>query len=142
MEIGRVAGRFINNSIDSTKSHVVQDSFEKQLQSAIANKDEKKLKEACKEFESIMLNMMYKQMRAAIPKSDLIPSDPGRDIFESMLDEKLVEEASKGGGIGLADIMYKQLSRSLINQKPEKNTVSTLEYEVDISPDKGESPGE
>lgn len=113
MEIGGIAQRFINNSIESTKSGVVQDSFEKQLQSAIENKDDKKLKEACREFESIMLDMMYRQMKATVPKSDLIPSDAGREVFESMLDEKLVEEASKGSSIGLADIMYKQLRRNI-----------------------------
>lgn len=141
MEIGRITQGFTNNAIESTKSSVVQDSFEKKLQDAIANKDEKQLKAACKEFESIMLSMMYKQMRSAIPRSDLIPSDAGRDIFESMLDEALMEEASKGKGVGLADVLYKQLSRSLAGQKPENIEDNNPKDELEIRSIEGESSG-
>ncbi len=149
MEISGITRGFVNNSIESAKSNAVQDDFERMLQDAIANKDEKRLKEACKEFEGIMLSMMFKQMRNTIPKSDLIPSDAGRDIFESMLDEALMEEASKGRGIGLADVLYKQLSRNLAAQKPENLAGQESENiegnsskdEIDITSVKGESSG-
>jgi len=142
MEIGRIAQTYVNNSIETTKGTVVQDSFEKRLQDAVANRDEQQLKEACKEFESIMLSMMYKQMKSAIPKSDLIPSDAGRDIFESMLDEALMEEASKGRGVGLADVLYKQLSRNLTSQRPENTEANNPEGEAEIMSVEGESSGE
>ncbi|MCX7749082.1 MAG: rod-binding protein [Clostridia bacterium] len=102
-----------NNSFENAKNTVSEDKFEKVLQSAFDKKDEKQLKKACQEFEGIILNMMYKQMKAAIPKSDLIPSDTGKDIFSTMLDEKLMEEAAKSNRVGMADALYKQLSKRL-----------------------------
>ncbi|HHW00847.1 MAG TPA: flagellar biosynthesis protein FlgJ [Clostridiaceae bacterium] len=145
MEIGRISQGLINNtinSVESVKSSVEQDSFEKKLQDAIDNNNEEQLKAACKEFEGIMLSMIYKQMKSAIPKSDLIPSDAGRDIFESMLDEALMEEASNGRGVGLADVLYKQLSRNLSGQLPENNEGSNSGDTAEIMSVEGESSGE
>lgn len=88
-------------------------SFEKRLVKAMDEKDKEELKEVCQEFESIMLNMMFKEMRATVMKSDLIPEDAGTEIFQSMLDEQYVEKASESGGIGLGDMLYKQLSKKL-----------------------------
>jgi Rod binding domain-containing protein len=42
--------------------------------------------------------------------------------MQSMLDDELVEAASKRGSLGLADIMYKQLSREMGAEK--KTTAS------------------
>lgn len=100
-------------SVSSSKAKAADSSFEKHLENAMNKNDEQDLKKVCKEFEGILINMMYKQMRASVPKSDLLPGDIGRDVFESMLDEKVTEEVSKGRGIGLADVLYKQLSKQL-----------------------------
>jgi flagellar protein FlgJ len=114
MDVGRINGSIISNTIiQSEKSKIADDSFEKRLETAMAKNDGQEMKKACKEFESIFLSMLYKQMKASIPKSELFPKDAGTDMFESMLDEKLVEEAAKGRGIGLADTLYKQLSSQL-----------------------------
>jgi len=88
-------------------------SFEQRLVKALDEKNDEELKKACQDFESIVLNIMFKQMRATVMKSDLVPEDAGTEIFQSMLDEKYVEEATKSGGIGLGDMLYKQLSKKL-----------------------------
>ncbi len=98
-------------SSQAAAQQVSDNSFEKLLQQAVDNRDEKELKEACKQFEGIMLNMMYKSMKATIIKSDLVEEDAGTELFQSMLDEELVDEASQTGTLGLADALYKQLSR-------------------------------
>ena len=116
---------------NARKSKAADSSFEKHLEKAYGEKDEQQLKKVCKEFESIMLNMMYKQMRASVPKTDLLPSDMGRDVFESMLDEKLTEEASKGNGIGLADVLFKQLSKQTKNQYKTAGAGESLPVEED-----------
>ena len=113
MNINGIGNESFVNILKSTEAKVSGDSFEKRLQNAFNNKDEKELMEACKEFEGILLNIVYKQMKATVPKSNLVPSDYGRDIFEEMLDEEIAKEASPGSGLGLADDLYKQLSRSL-----------------------------
>lgn len=116
MEIDKI----VNNINSTANVGTIQkknsdDSFEKHLQSAFTKQDQAELKKVCQEFEGIMLNMLYKQMKATVPKSDLIAADAGRDIFQSMLDEKLVDEVAKSGGVGLSDTLYKQLSSRLKN---------------------------
>ena len=74
--------------------------------------DPKKLMEACRQFEAVFINMMLKEMRSTVPDGGLTEKSQGREIFESMYDEKLSEEMSKGQGIGLAKQMYRQLSRT------------------------------
>ena len=70
-----------------------------------------KLREACEGFEAMFLSMMYKQMRATVPETDLFGKKSNAiKIFEDMRDTELMTAASKAGGIGIADMMYKQLS--------------------------------
>ena len=88
------------------------DSFARRLEEAAKNNDDKELKKACQEFEAIILNILYKQMKSTIVKSGLIEEDPGTAVFESMYDEQLMEQASKTGSFGLADMLYRQLSKS------------------------------
>ena len=74
------------------------------------NKDSEQLKDACREFEAIFLNMMMKQMRNTIPEGGMTEKSYGRETFEEMQDEILAEEMSKGQGVGLAKQLYEQLS--------------------------------
>ena len=117
MDIGKIGGSttdsYINN-VTGSATQAVDDSFAKKLEAAVQNKDDKELKKACQEFEGIMLNMLYKQMKATVIKSDLIEKDPGTEIFESMQDENLMELASKTGSFGLAESLYKQLSNQSV----------------------------
>lgn len=113
MNIDGIGGKINSNTYNSAKSKAADDDFEKRLQSVFDYKDDKELKNVCKEFEGILLNMMYKEMKATVPKSNLIPDDAGQDIFESMQDENLMNEAAKTNRLGLADMLYKQLSNKL-----------------------------
>jgi len=117
MEIGKI-GSYMMNEIKSitTGGRIDESDFERKLQQAMDKGDEEALKKACADFEAMFLQMMYKQMKATIPESNLIPKSVGRDIYESMLDEKLVEQAAESGGVGLADVLYKQLSKQLKNR--------------------------
>jgi len=113
MEIDGISNKLLYNNTDNVKRQVDSEDFEKRLQAAVNKNDEQELKKVCREFESILLSLMYKQMKATVPKSELIPGDAARDIFESMLDDKLMEEASQKGGMGLGDALYKQLDKRL-----------------------------
>lgn len=83
--------------------------FKSLLDKAMKTKEDKELMEVCKQFETIFTHMMLKSMRGTVPKSELIPTSFGREIYESIYDEKLSEEISKGQGIGLAQMLYQQL---------------------------------
>ena len=76
-----------------------------------ADVEAQKLREACEGFEAMFLSMMYKQMRATVPETDLFGKKSNAiKIFEDMRDTELMTAASKAGGIGIADMMYKQLT--------------------------------
>lgn len=113
MEINGLSNNLQMDSINATKNKVSDENFEKRLKKVLDSEDEKELKEVCNEFEGVFLNMLYKQMKASIPESDFEPDSIGKNIFESMLDEKLMERASQTKGIGFSDMLYKHLSQKL-----------------------------
>jgi flagellar protein FlgJ len=68
------------------------------------------LKLAAQQFESVFMNMMLKSMRDATPQDGMMDSEQTK-MFTGMLDQQLAQSMSTRG-IGLADMMVKQLSRS------------------------------
>jgi peptidoglycan hydrolase FlgJ len=121
MEVGSVNSKNTLDSVQNTKTKSTDDDFEKRLKAAADNGDDAELKQVCKEFEGIFVSMMYKQMRATVPKSDYLQSDSATEIFNSMLDDKLCDAAAQRG-IGLGDMMYKQMSKQYIKQEVTSQT--------------------
>lgn len=70
---------------------------------------DKALKLAAKQFETVFMNMMLKSMREATPQEGMFDSEQTK-MFTSMLDQQLAENMGNRG-VGLADMMVKQLSR-------------------------------
>lgn len=90
-------------------------SFEKALERAKSTKDDAALMKTCQEFESLFVNMMFKSMKQATlldeEDNQFIQKSYGREIFEDMRDEEMSKKVAQGGGIGIAKLMYKQLSK-------------------------------
>jgi flagellar protein FlgJ len=63
---------------------------------------------AAQQFEALFLNMMLKSMRDATPKEGLF-EDSNTELYTGMLDAQLAQRMSKGRGIGLADMMLRQM---------------------------------
>lgn len=72
---------------------------------------DKALKAAAQQFESVFLNMLMKSMREATPQDGMFDTDQTK-MFTSMLDQQLAQSMASRG-VGLADIMVKQLSQTL-----------------------------
>jgi flagellar protein FlgJ len=93
------------------------EAFQKVLNSAAASKDEAALEKACKEFETYFINYLFKQMQNSVNSINngegIIKKSQGEQIFTEMLTEEYSKTATAQGGIGLADMMYKQLSKNL-----------------------------
>lgn len=72
----------------------------------------KKLREACEGFESLFIQRMWQEMRKTVPQGGMFQ---GREekFWQDMYDQELAKSMSQAGGIGLADMMYEQLSRNL-----------------------------
>ncbi len=80
---------------------------------------EKALREAAKQFEVLFMNMLLKSMRDAAPQDGPLDSDQTR-MYTGMLDQQLAQ-AMGSRGIGLADIMVRQLSRNAATVSAEKS---------------------
>ncbi|MDN5323922.1 MAG: peptidoglycan hydrolase FlgJ [Clostridia bacterium] len=107
--------------LENSKLKNSENKFEAILNKVKNNEeDDKKLKEACQQFESIFINHMISRMRATIPEGGLFGKSQGEEIFQDMLDEKYAEKISEAGGIGLAEILYEQLADKNVNnaEKP------------------------
>lgn len=84
---------------------------------AAVSKRDKELKDACKGFEAMFLSMMYKEMRATVPENTLFGESNGQKIFMDMRDSELMKNVAESGGLGLADLMYRQLSPQIKAQE-------------------------
>lgn len=67
-------------------------------------------KAVAKQFESLFLNMVMKSMREATPKFDDTESETV-NTFRGMYDQQLTQNLTSGSGIGLADMVEKQMAR-------------------------------
>jgi flagellar protein FlgJ len=72
---------------------------------------DKALKSAAQQFEQVFLNMMLKSMREATPQDGMFDNEQTK-MFTGMLDQQLAQSMSAGQGVGLADVMVRQLQRS------------------------------
>jgi flagellar protein FlgJ len=67
------------------------------------------LKDASKQFESLLLNFMIREMRATVPESKLFPPSMTEEIFTGMMDEQIAGEMAQSGGIGISRMIVDQL---------------------------------
>jgi flagellar protein FlgJ len=68
------------------------------------------LKATASQFEALFVNMMLKSMRAATPQDGPFDNEQSR-TFTAMLDQQLSQSIA-ARGIGLADVLARQLSRT------------------------------
>lgn len=82
---------------------------------------DKALATAAKQFEAVFMNMLMKSMREATPQEGMFDSEQTK-MFTSMLDQQLAQNMGGSRGIGLADMMVKQLSRhASYSEQPAEN---------------------
>lgn len=119
-------------------SKVEVDKLQQSAQSAQESGDLEALKKVAKEFEEIFVNMLLKSMRSTIMDGGLTEKSNQRGIFEGMLDEEFAKQISEKGGIGIQDMMVRQLQRYVDNTPPETPDSSAPEA---VSPVEGANDG-
>ncbi|MDE1463511.1 flagellar assembly peptidoglycan hydrolase FlgJ [Spartinivicinus poritis] len=79
------------------------------------------LEKVAKEFESLFTHMLLKSMRAAnqVFKEGNYFNSNETQFFEEMFDSQLSVELSKGKGIGLADMLIKQMAPQAAVSQPQ-----------------------
>jgi flagellar protein FlgJ len=79
----------------------------------------KALKNACRDFESLFVNYMLKQMRQTVPQDGLFGAGHAEKMYTSMMDSEVAKEISRQRGLGLAPMMYHQMMAA-INESTTK----------------------
>ena len=78
------------------------------LASPGTSKTNKQLKSLSQKFESIFVHQLLKSMRSTVQKSGIFNSHATK-MYESLHDEEMAKLMTEQKGIGLADVIYRDL---------------------------------
>ena len=81
-----------------------------QLKRAAGANDPKAIRTVAEQFEAMFTRMMLKSMRDAVGKDPMFGSDQ-QEMYQGMADDQLSVQLAKGKGLGLADLLVRQLQK-------------------------------
>jgi len=105
------------------------------LRAQARDNDEAALREVAGQFEALFIQMMLKSMRDANLGEGLLDSEHSR-TYQSMYDRQIALDLSKRQGLGLAEMMVRQLSRNAGSETDENAAVS-----AQVEPGRSPIPG-
>ncbi|MFQ5330207.1 MAG: peptidoglycan DD-metalloendopeptidase family protein [Thermodesulfobacteriota bacterium] len=73
------------------------------------NREKRELEKAASEFEALFIHQMLKTMRKSVDKGSLFGNSKGEEIYKSMLDEELSKVMAQGKGMGLREMVVRDL---------------------------------
>jgi flagellar protein FlgJ len=82
------------------------------------NIDRERLKKACSDFEALFLARMMKIMRQSVPSSGLWGNGPGKEIYDSFMDQELGKKLAQREGLGLGKKIYHQVLKREEKSEP------------------------
>lgn len=71
----------------------------------------KDAKGAAEQFEALLLQEMLKSMWSTVPKDGVISASFEEGMYRDMLNEALATSISEGQGIGIKDVIFKDLDK-------------------------------
>jgi peptidoglycan hydrolase FlgJ len=71
---------------------------------------EKDMEKVARDFESVFVNKLFESMRKGVPKSGLLDSSAMK-MYQSMMDQEMAKNMSERKGMGIGEMVYKDLSR-------------------------------
>ena len=79
------------------------------LRKAAGENDPAALREVANQFEALFLQTMLKSMREASLGDPLFGDSEQQEMYQGMMDQQLAVEMASGKGVGLADMLVRQL---------------------------------
>lgn len=79
------------------------------LRKAAGENDPAALREVANQFEALFLQTMLKSMREASLGDPLFGNSDQHEMYQGMMDQQLAVELASGKGVGLADMLVRQL---------------------------------
>lgn len=120
------------NGADITSRLALDAQSVEQLRAQAKDDPDRALKSAARQFEALFMSMLLKSMRDASPQDGPFDSEQTR-LYTSMLDQQLAQTLSSRG-MGLADIMVRQLTQGRAETQAAQNAATPLAAPVDAMP--------
>jgi peptidoglycan hydrolase FlgJ len=136
--------------MDSINSTQIQNTLFNQLteknlermrgQSEFGKLNSKKdMEKVARDFESVFVNKLLESMRKGTPKSGLLDSH-AMDMYQSMMDQEMAKEMAKRKGMGMGEMVYKDLSR--MNKILRGESIPSPSSHIPMTPKTGNELGE
>lgn len=98
------------------------------------------LLEAAQEFESLLLHMVLKAMRDTVPESEMFGGQRTK-MWEGLQDEEMSRSMARQGGLGLAEVIARQLDddaaaarRAMGGARDLGRRLQALQMSADVAP--------
>jgi Rod binding domain-containing protein len=91
---------------------VRQTAMSAQGRKKIDSRDHAGMEKACKDFESLFVTYLMKEMRDTIPENELFGGGSAEKIYTSMLDGEVAKHVSNQRSIGLSDMLLDQMIKT------------------------------
>lgn len=95
-----------------------------QLRAGADRNDPAVLREVAGQFEALFIQTMMKNMRNAELAEPLFGDSEQHDMYQDMLDQQLAVEMASGKGIGLAEMLVRQLGGDASPYRPGQESFS------------------
>lgn len=95
-----------------------------QLRAAADRNDPEVLREVAGQFEALFIQTLMKNMRNAELAEPLFGDSEQHDMYQDMMDQQLSVEMASGRGIGLADMLVRQLGGTGSSIEPTQESFS------------------
>jgi flagellar protein FlgJ len=92
--------------------------FEKQAEQLKKSGDDAAIRKFSQDFEALFIQRLMEEMRKSIPKGGSIDRSMSIEWFEGMFDQAVAKEISAGEGMGMARVIYEQLTRKAGGERP------------------------
>jgi len=95
------------------------------LRAAAGQNDPAALREVASQFEALFLQSMLKNMREASLGDPIFGNSDQHEMYQEMMDQQLAVEMASGKGIGLADMLVRQLGGQEASKLSTSNSLVT-----------------
>ncbi|BCN29640.1 rod-binding protein [Anaeromicropila herbilytica] len=95
----------VNTSLNSTTATKLEDSLSNK-----SNSSDKELLESCKQFESYLVEQVFKEMKKTVPENEDENNEYLKN-FGDILYENYAKNVTEGQGLGIAKMLYESMKR-------------------------------
>lgn len=74
-------------------------------------KSDSKLRNACADFEGVLLQYMFETMKRTVGEGGVFGGSVRQEMYESMFIQEVSATLARDRGVGLGDALYRQLKR-------------------------------